>query len=105
MDPINELKRNQLPDAQKFKLWNYTREQYKASGLNNTEFAKKATADLGFRVTDGNIYGALTALEIVNNFPRGEKQEAEHTALLRSIDGKLDQLIDLMTRPTKTPGG
>jgi hypothetical protein len=62
--PRETRKRNDLTDANKFKLYNWLKENdgLWPPGVTPREVAAKAEADLGIRVTEFNVTGALSVV-------------------------------------------
>lgn len=55
---------NKLKMAEQYKLIGYVQTQYVTADMHDPEFAEKATAELGFQVTAGNIQGVRTEFGI-----------------------------------------
>jgi hypothetical protein len=66
-----------------FKIADYIKENYKKSNLNNADFAKKATEDLGLELNRDHIRNMLTDLEIEPNHSRFVETEGGLTAMAR----------------------
>lgn len=75
---------NTLDGAQRFKLMKLMEAQYTTAGLHDTEFADKATAELGFTVTRANVQGAREALGIESTL-EVEKRQREHSPATRLV--------------------
>lgn len=74
--------KNALSGKAKFDLLTYVQANYAAANLHDKEFAEKATAELGFTVTGGNVAGAREVFGITSTrdlqraTPKGDIEEA-----------------------------
>lgn len=76
------LTKNALSGKAKFDLLLYVQTNYAAANLHDKEFAEKATAELGFTITGGNVQGAREVFGITSTrdlqraTPKGDIEEA-----------------------------
>lgn len=55
---------NQLTAKKRFDLWNYMQAEFAKAGMTDSDFAKKATQDLGFVVTTSHVCAGREGLGI-----------------------------------------
>jgi hypothetical protein len=93
---------NKLQLANQFRLNQYTIENYESAGLHDPEFAQKATADLGFVVTAGNIQGIREAFNIKSTLAR--KRDEAPALLIERIE-KLERQVQKLIEIVRSIGG
>ena len=83
---------NRLVLAQQYELIKYTEKNYVEFKLLDTPFATKASEELGFPVTAGNIQGCREALGLISNRDlfRAEKKAPKNR--LQEIEQRLEKL-------------
>lgn len=61
------MAKNMHNSKQRFMLWNHINANYVKSGESDRAFAAAATVELGFPVTEGNVYHGRSGLGIKAN--------------------------------------
>jgi hypothetical protein len=72
--------RNQLDMRKIIALTPIVRERYAASNMSDAKFAEAISNEVGFTVTEANIYGVRRALDIESNITRLARERAEEKA-------------------------
>ncbi len=83
---------NRLTLSQQFALLKYMEQNYVQSKLFDTEFAAKATNDLGFPITTGNIQGCREALGMKSNRDLQREENKRPKNRLEEIEARLEKL-------------
>lgn len=89
--PVKKV--NRLSAKEMFKLTEFVREHYAASGLYDTDFAPKASEALGFIVSESSVQTARETLELPSNRDVERARKAAPTDT-----GELAERIDCLTR-------
>ena len=83
---------NRLTMAQQFSLLKYMETNYVSSGLLDTEFAIKASADLNIPFTAANIRGSREAFGLKSNRVLKREQAKQPRNRLEHIEQRLERL-------------
>jgi len=83
---------NRLVLSQQFNLLKYMETNYVSSGLLDTEFAVKASTELGFPLTAANIHGCREALGLKSNRDLKREQAKQPKNRLEQIEQRLERL-------------
>lgn len=83
---------NRLTMAQQFSLLKFMETDYVSSGLLDTEFAAKASTELGFTLTAANIHGSREALGLKSNRDLKREQAKQPRNRLEHIEQRLEKL-------------
>jgi hypothetical protein len=83
---------NRLVLSQQFALLKYMETNYVSSGLLDTEFAVKASADLNIPLTAANIHGSREALGFKSNRDLKREQAKQPRNRLEHIEQRLEKL-------------
>lgn len=89
---------NRIGGIQLYQLMQYTQANYTQAGLLDAEFAKKASDELGFPVTKGNVQGAREAFGIEATFLARRREAVEPRTRLERIEARLERLEAWMKR-------
>lgn len=90
--------RNTLTMAQRIKLSDMLRATYTSSGLNDTEFAKVASAELGIDVSPASVSYMRDALEIRNNVAVEREQVAQQQTEQQRVLALVPELLARIER-------
>lgn len=69
---------HKLTMSQQFELINFVKAGYEMSGMSDAAFAEKASNDLGFHVTVGNVQGVRQQFGIEANRLRAAREAREN---------------------------
>lgn len=86
---------NRLILSQQFTLLKYMEQNYVSSKMFDAEFATKASADLGFQITAGNIQGCREALGMKSNRDLQREESKRPKNRLEEIEARLVKLEEL----------
>lgn len=91
-------KLNKLRFAHQVKLAEFLRAEYAKSGLSDKMFSQKASVALGFMITEGNVHGMRTELEIPSNQEK-RREERSRTILARieDLETTVANLMEIVT--------
>lgn len=98
--------RNVLSQKNRFTLWNFVQKEYTASGMNDKDFAAKATKELGFETGQHHVEQARDGLEIPNNLRAiSEMSPAVLVARVQALEAAMQGLYrHLGWTPTEQRG-
>ncbi len=83
---------NRLVLSQQFQLLKYMEANYIQSRLFDPEFAAKASKELGFEITAGNIHGSREALGMKSNRDIIREENKKPKNRLEEIEQRLEKL-------------
>lgn len=87
---------NKLKMGEQFALIQYVQQHYIAADLHDPEFAEKASAELGFQVTAGNIQGIRQEFGI--EATKIKRLNATPELIIDRIEKLEKQMKDLLTK-------
>lgn len=95
---------NRLAGKANFDMQAYVQANYAAAGLYDKEFAEKATAELGFYVTAGNVAGTREVFGIVGTRDIQRATPGDEVADLRKRLAALEQRVEVYLTGCTLPG-
>ena len=95
---------NRLAGKANFDMQAYVREHYAAAGLHDKEFAEKASAELGFYITAGNVQGAREVFGIASTRDVQRTTPGDEVADLRKRLAALEQRVEVYLTGCTLPG-
>lgn len=84
---------NRLDARRMYQLVKLVEQRYTASNMNDAEFARAVAPELGFSVTDGNVFTAREIAGLANNKPNvAAATWAELRTRVQGVEGDLTAL-------------
>ena len=91
--------RHSLSMTQQFELIKLVQAEYVRSGLNDVEFAKEASQELGFPVTNSNVAGVRSQFGIESNLKRAARTARENGACDAGlIAARVEEIAERITK-------
>ena len=93
--------RHSLSMPQQFELIKLVKAGYEMSGMTDTAFAEKASADLGFLVTTSNVQGVRQQFGIEANRLRAAREARENGSAARDaplIAARVEEMAERLTK-------